>query len=290
MRMPSLHNSPGDIIRLCLLRVNAKTFYAFARLNKRLASICINSQYNSIRRLQLRVVSRHRTVFNYIEEVSSVPSGQKDGPRIHYFERDNLIKMCTYSLGEKHGLEECWHRNGRLWNRAFWIGGMKENLEETWEVNGLSHIMNWKRGLAHGEEIRWYNNGTLALVCSWDRGKRSGLEQRWYDNGVPSRQTYWIDDKEEGLESWWNSSGTLTWQCSYKQGRRDGEDIRWNSDGSLDRVCYWKDGVPCTYDCDISSLRIIRGIREKKSGSRKKRKYFIRTCKKKYPYIPAKPK
>ena len=70
------------------------------------------------------------------------------------------LRADNFKDGKMHGLSTEWYENGQKSLERNLIYGMKQ-----------------------GSWIRWYKDGTQALIATYKDGKRVGLSRAWYENG-----------------------------------------------------------------------------------------------------------
>jgi antitoxin component YwqK of YwqJK toxin-antitoxin module len=82
----------------------------------------------------------------------------------------------------------------------------------------LTHLINIKDGIKHGEEIFFYAGNPCAEPCleplqkcslSWYEGRVQGIAKSWYDNGQLESQREFSGNSRNGLSTAWYRDGSL---------------------------------------------------------------------------------
>lgn len=108
--------------------------------------------------------------------------------------------------------------------------GLKHGWYLTYRANRLSEKYFYQEGKSQGEQLRWDNDGTLAMREYYTAGMRdSGT---YYIRGVIARSTYFRNERKHGPEvdydrdgdtlklTWWNNGATDSSFTYHKNGRR----------------------------------------------------------------------
>ena len=99
-------------------------------------------------------------------------------------------------------------------------------------------------GLAEGEWLEWYPNGTLRYRAGWRAGKGYGLWEYFYPDGQLRSETVYIDDLPTGIERAYHPSGVLARETVYLEGRRHGTVRTYDPTGvELTRQLYLGDTI-----------------------------------------------
>lgn len=143
-----LVNLPNDLIRLILLRVTPKTFYAMAYLNKMLSKICLESRFYEM--------MRHHLLILEVDETPMFITERRISP-------NNFFNGVSWSF---------W-RNGICRHRTYWRDYKIEGLDEGWWPNGKpSSIVFYRNNFPLGVETLYHETGEI-----W-------FHRYWAENGI----------------------------------------------------------------------------------------------------------
>jgi antitoxin component YwqK of YwqJK toxin-antitoxin module len=139
---------------------------------------------------------------------------------------DNSRTISPKKNGVKNGVEKVYANNGTLiWSVPYVNGKMHgkkyfysptKNRKST----KLSHITDYKNGLADGHQIYYYDNGAVSVDYKYKNGKEHGKMLAYHRNGKVSQIAYYKNGKLDGPYKEYNKNGTLTLTLHYKNGRR----------------------------------------------------------------------
>jgi antitoxin component YwqK of YwqJK toxin-antitoxin module len=116
-----------------------------------------------------------------ITRVASLKEGKIEGLMIFRKNQGKLRKLRAdnFKDGKMHGLSTEWYENGQ------------KSLER-----------NLIYGMEQGSWIRWYKDGTQALIATYKDGKQVGLSRAWYENGRRKSEISYKDGKVVTIVVW----------------------------------------------------------------------------------------
>ena len=109
--------------------------------------------------------------------------------------------------------------------------GVKHGIEKKYFENGNVQLeAHYNNSLLHGEFIGWYENGMRAIHMSYLNGAENGERQALYRNGSPYLRMNYKDDKKDGEfmiwyqndlpQEQWAKTGTLKEVGWYKENQK----------------------------------------------------------------------
>lgn len=113
----------------------------------------------------------------------------------------------------------------------------------------LIEILGIKKGLRHGTDIEFYDNGQLETVANYLYGKLNGSYISYYDNGEVSKQGTYVNNEFTGTEfEYWDNS-KIARKTIYTSGISHGFDDQKYWDKNGERINY-ETYSKLWYDCD----------------------------------------
>ena len=170
--------------------------------------------------------------------------GKLHGAAVRFYPgTEQVMGEALYWQGERDGLREFWHPNGRLAGRSW-----------------------WSRGELHGPTQSFYENGQLHHSSALWRGMTDGPTREYFESGKPAAFSFHIDDQEQGyqIDYWPNGkvrsfavfclgrpedvmmefyeSGQLWYWTPFTDGVKHGEAVGFTEDGELERHQFFDHG------------------------------------------------
>lgn len=113
----------------------------------------------------------------------------KDGEWRYYSDRDTLIKVENYRMGDKHGLWKTYSTSGVLLEEANYLKNKRDGLSKSYYLNGkVSLEEQFVAGKPNGYSTSYYPNGTISMEGNYHNGWRDG-EWNAYDVNGKRRTT-----------------------------------------------------------------------------------------------------
>lgn len=113
----------------------------------------------------------------------------KDGEWRYYSDRDTLIKVENYRMGDKYGLWKTYSTSGVLLEEANYLKNKRDGLSKSYYLNGkVSLEEQFVAGKPNGYSTSYYPNGTISMEGNYHNGWRDG-EWNAYDVNGKRRTT-----------------------------------------------------------------------------------------------------
>lgn len=121
-----------DLIRELLLRLSAKSLYAFAFLNQDISLVVSAERVTDIHRRRLRKIDETRDFLSCVRIKSYLPNGQKEGEDAYTFPDGAYWIRCYRKNGLLHGLKEKYRDGGAQYYRCLYLNDEKVGMESEW--------------------------------------------------------------------------------------------------------------------------------------------------------------
>lgn len=108
-----------------------------------------------------------------------------NGPVTTFFESGVRESEGTYKNGDRVGLWQFWHENGRL----------------RWQGNYVASKID-------GKVLTWHENGELETIGQFDGGDRHGRLQTFWPDGTPRSEGIYRADRRDGAFFYWQYDGS----------------------------------------------------------------------------------
>jgi antitoxin component YwqK of YwqJK toxin-antitoxin module len=119
----------------------------------------------------------------------------------------------------------------------------------------------YRRGIIHGTEEEFYDNGQMAAQRVYLHGKKVGTHQGWFRDGKRRFSYEYANDTYHG-EYWeWYNSGALSTYAYYQGGNPIGRKV-WRADGSI----YMNYVFPGGRAVGLPGTKLCRQVRTDVSG------------------------
>lgn len=106
-----------------------------------------------------------------------------DGKYVQYDEDGKVERICHYSRGQLHGLEE-WYEEGKLMQKGNYIKGVLEGeMIEYYPTGDVKAIGEYVNGQQHGLTTFYYKSGTKSSQTNFKRGLKHGVYRSYHSNG-----------------------------------------------------------------------------------------------------------
>ena len=159
--------------------------------------------------------------------------GQFHGECLCWHQNGPVASREFYIDGKLNDLRESWHKNGIKLSEGLWIDDFREKIHRQWYDNGnISVQENFIKGLLEGKRFEWYPSGAIKAETDYQKGLKHGPDRAWHDNGAIKKQAEFSTGRQTGLETHWYPDGTLKSRASsYSGGRLDGTKSAWHANG-----------------------------------------------------------
>jgi len=135
------------------------------------------------------------------------------------------------------------------------IKGKNVGLWTYWYKNGQlrSKTMYSKDGVLDGEDVDFYEDGSIRNIRTHVNGKGIGEAKSYYENGVLSSKYYLVDGDRHGLYESFHSNSIGKMAGIYNKGIPEGEWIFFNRDGTVKQYldCDLKENHTPNGDCRL---------------------------------------
>jgi antitoxin component YwqK of YwqJK toxin-antitoxin module len=93
---------------------------------------------------------------------------------------------------------------------------------------------NYKRGVLHGNQTKWYSDGGKYSERYYVHGVKTGIHQGWWKNGRQKFEFHFNNEGEhDGISNEWFENGIPFKLFHYKNGQEDGSQKMFKPDGSI---------------------------------------------------------
>jgi len=90
----------------------------------------------------------------------------------------------------------------------------------------------FREGLAHGEEIWFFENGNRNSLVTYNDGQRNGPHQVWYETGELQIDVHYTQGRRDGVHTVFYESGQKRSEADFKNDQLNGAYTTWFEDGS----------------------------------------------------------
>jgi antitoxin component YwqK of YwqJK toxin-antitoxin module len=90
----------------------------------------------------------------------------------------------------------------------------------------------FREGLAHGEEIWFFENGNRNSLVTYNDGQRNGPHQVWYETGELQINVHYTQGRRDGVHTVFYESGQKRSEADFKNDQLNGAYTTWFEDGS----------------------------------------------------------
>lgn len=111
-----------------------------------------------------------------------------------------VTEMQEYVLGEKHGLREAYHKNGKVQFRE-----------------------QYQRNKKHGLWEQFNNKGNKVAQCDYVDNQKHGKCYDYHSNGKVNFDKDYVSGKRHGQVLQYNSKGKLVARSTYNEGKKVGK-------------------------------------------------------------------
>ena len=114
---------------------------------------------------------------------------QKDGEWRYYSNRDTLIKVENYQVGNRHGIWQTYSTSGVLLEESNYLNNKRSGISKVYYLNGQVQLeANYVGGKTNGKSTSYYPNGNISMTGDYHDGWRDG-EWNAYDVNGKIRST-----------------------------------------------------------------------------------------------------
>jgi antitoxin component YwqK of YwqJK toxin-antitoxin module len=114
----------------------------------------------------------------------NINTGNKEGIWEAYHFNGKLWSKGSYKNGKEEGYWEYYHDNGKLWSKGSYKNGEKDGIwEEYWSNGQLDYKGSFKNNLRDGYWEEYWSNGQLWFKGSYKNGEKDGIWERYFGNG-----------------------------------------------------------------------------------------------------------
>jgi uncharacterized protein len=183
-----------------------------------------------------------------MESLVSYKNGTVTGLYRRWYENGVLAEEGTYDCGKKCSLFRRWNEE-RILESAdiFPSTNMDEYTEIEFYPKGgykreTKYIIVDAKGVIHGIERAWYENGNLYFTCPYNEGKVNGVCVKYYEDGKRWKEETWVKGKRHGPFTTYHKNGLVSVEGTYYHNELDGEYMEWFHDQTLMKSAIYKSG------------------------------------------------
>ena len=101
-------------------------------------------------------------------------------------------------------------------------------------VNKTYDLAEYIAGKKEGEEVKTYENGSVAEQRFYTKGLKTGVHKAWWQNGQQKFELHFNDKGEyNGSVKEWYKNGQQFKDFNYKNGKEAGPQRMWQSNGKI---------------------------------------------------------
>lgn len=102
------------------------------------------------------------------------------------------------------------------------------------DTNELKEKRNYKNGLLHGNQTKWYPEGQKYSLRNYNQGIKTGVHLGWWKNGITKFEFHFNNKGEhDGISNEWFENGTPFKLFHYKKGKEEGSQKMFKPNGNL---------------------------------------------------------
>lgn len=150
--------------------------------------------------------------------------GVENGTWSYYYDSTNILAWeMNYSLGEKHGKQIFFAKNGdtTLWEN--YQTGRLHGVKRTYYPDSKIHKeITYSNGIFDGSFKVYNTQSVLIQDLTYKMGKKYGEAKYYYDDGVLLRVENWNLDVKEGAFKTFYYQGHIQTSENYKKGIKEG--------------------------------------------------------------------
>lgn len=120
--------------------------------------------------------------------------------------------------------------------RVDYVNGSPERI-------GYSALADDGRRVDHGPDLRWHDNGVLAVRRTWRVGALDGPSESWHKSGQAWQRGEMRGDLKVGRWSTWYETGAPRAEQEWRDGVQDGLSREWHVEGARKSTTMWREGV-----------------------------------------------
>lgn len=137
----------------------------------------------------------------------------------YYTETGAPKSSSHYRNGKQYGLQQQWHKNGKLSYQYESRNDTTVGLYETWSENGLpNRKTTYVNGKQEGPDEGWHDNGKKYYEQFYVKGKKDGPSKGWWKNGKLRYNGYYKIEERDSLWITYDSTGKELTRNLYKKG------------------------------------------------------------------------
>lgn len=108
---------------------------------------------------------------------------------------------------------------------------------------GYSATQEDGRRVDHGPDLRWHDNGVLAVRRVWRMGALDGPSESWHKSGQAWQRGEMRADLKVGRWSTWYETGAPRAEQDWRDGLQDGLSREWHVEGARKSTTMWRAGT-----------------------------------------------
>lgn len=116
-----------------------------------------------------------------------------------------------------------YHPNGRLMAEGRYVGQEKDSIWTYYGPDGGKRSLEtWVKGRQHGEQLTWFDDGTLAERITFANGVQEGFHEQFFPGGQVKHRGTYVRGVGDGIFTWYHPNGVKEIEGRMVNGDRDG--------------------------------------------------------------------
>lgn len=167
--------------------------------------------------------------------ITSFVTGLESGSQYYFYDSTQYLAWeMNYQMGEKHGTQIYFKKNGDTTKLENYSNGILHGVKKTYyDSSKVKKEVNYLNGIFDGHFILYNQEGLVIEDINYKEGKRHEECTYFYDNGAPLRTESWNMDVKNGAFKSFFVQGHILKSENYKKGLREGVFEDFYPDGKL---------------------------------------------------------
>lgn len=155
--------------------------------------------------------------------------------RFTYYSTEGLVESIVEHYADGSGAHgRHFHPNGRVMAEGRYVGQSKDSTWVYMDDLGIRRTQEqWASGRKHGEEIVYFEDGTISERTAFMNGVQDGLHEQYFPGGQLKHRAAYVRGEGEGVMTWYYPDGRKEVEGRLVSGERDGIWYYFNTDGSV---------------------------------------------------------
>ncbi|MBK8340012.1 MAG: hypothetical protein IPK99_08460 [Flavobacteriales bacterium] len=164
--------------------------------------------------------------------------------RFTYYSTEGLVESIVDHYADGSGAHgRHFHPNGKVMAEGRYVGQAKDSTWVYLDANGLRRSQEqWKNGRKQGEELSFFDDGTISERITFVNGLQEGLHEQFFPGGQVKYRGSYVRGEGEGVMTWYQPDGKKEVEGHMVSGQRDGIWYYFNTDGSVQIQMVYEQG------------------------------------------------